>query len=215
MNARPLPPLIILIAVISGCATVDYDAPRYAETREAVLTEPTGGSEAGNQVALAAVDLLGRRNLTVRDRRFNYDCTGTILAAYYTAGYDLAANFGAYTGNGVRRLYMMADDYGTLRQDKPLLPGDIIFWDNSYDRNEDRRWNDELTHAGIVVAVERDSTITYVHHNYRRGVVMAKMNLRRPSDLDRNSPMRMASHRWRDSDPWLSGELYRAHGALY
>ena len=215
MKPRPLPPLIILLAILSGCATVANGGPGYSETREAVLTEPTGGTEAGNQVAQAAIDLIGQRDLTVRGRRFNYDCTGTILAAYYAAGYDLAANFGAYAGNGVRRLYMMADDYGTLGNAEPLLPGDIIFWDNSYDRNEDRRWNDEFTHAGIVVAVEGDGTITYVHHNYRRGVVMAKMNLRRPSDINRNSPMRMASHRWRDSDPWLSGELYRAHGALY
>ncbi|MFP4302133.1 MAG: CHAP domain-containing protein [Spirochaetaceae bacterium] len=215
MNSRPLPPLLILIAILSGCATVGDGAPDYSKTRETVLTEPGDSAEAGHEIARAAVELIGRRDLTVRGRRFSFDCTGTVLAAYYAAGYDLAANFGAYTGNGVRRLYMMADDYGTLRNDTPLRPGDIIFWDNSYDRNEDRRYNDEFTHAGIVVAVERDDTITYVHHNYRRGVVMAKMNLRRPSDMDRNTPMRMASHRWRDSDPWLSGELYRAHGALY
>lgn len=47
-------------------------------------------------------------------------------------------------------------------------------------RNEDGRWNDELTHAGVVVGVDRDGTITHVHHNYRRGVVTARMNLRAP-----------------------------------
>jgi hypothetical protein len=109
----------------------------------------------------------------------------------------------------------MAEDYGTLTNGEPLRPGDIIFWDNSYDRNGDGRFNDELTHAGIVVAVEDDGTVSYVHHNYRRGVVIASMNPRRPSDTNRNSPMRMASQRWDKSAPWLSGELYRAHGALY
>ena len=216
MNAHPLPPIFILIALLSGCVSVDQASqPNYQETRKAAIGRPTGGTEDGNRVAEAALDLVGVRRLDVNGRRFNFDCTGTILAAYYAAGYDLAAGFGAYTGNGVRRLYLMADDYGTLTNGEPLRPGDIIFWDNSYDRNGDGRWNDELTHAGIVVAVEGDGTVSYVHHNYRRGVVIASMNPRRPSDMDRNSPMRMASHRWAESDPWLSGELYRAHGALY
>ena len=189
--------------------------PTYNQAQAAALPAPTGGTEEGIAVAQAAIDLVGARRLAVGGRRFNFDCTGTILAAYYTAGYDLAANFGAYTGNGVRRLYAMSADRGTLSDAAPLRPGDIVFWDNSYDRNGDRRWNDELTHAGIVVGVDPDGTVTYVHHNYRRGVVTAKMNINDPENLNRNSPMRMASHRWRDSDPWLSGELYRAHGALY
>lgn len=229
--------LLIFATVLSGCTTIgaggfalfeggaDSGAGAGGRERQGLFAggsgsdaaplRPTGGSEAGREVAEAALDLVGQRNLTVGGRRFNYDCTGTILAAYYSAGYDLATHFGGYTGNGVSRLYQMADDRGTIRSRAPLRPGDIVFWDNSYDMNGDRRWNDELTHAGIVVNIAGDGTVTYVHHNYRRGVVTATMNPRRPSDRELNSPMRMKSHRWRASDPWLSGELYRAHGALY
>ena len=224
MRNRPLKPLaagVLLLLTLTGCTTL-IGAPLGSRadgsgTPGGPAAAP-GGAPAdldGSRVARAALELVGERNLSVRGRRFNYDCTGTILAAYYAAGYDLAAGFGAYTGNGVRRLYLMAEDRGTLRSRAPLRPGDIVFWDNSYDRNGDRRWNDELTHAGIVVDVARDGTVTYVHHNYRRGVVAAEMNVLQPSNLNKNSPMRMASHRWRKSDPWLSGELYRAHGALY
>ncbi len=215
-HVRSLPPLVVLLALFAGCATVEEGRlPEYRRARAEAIAEAQGGSVEGARVAAAALDLVGERNLTVAGRRFNFDCTGTILAAYYAAGYDLAAGFGAYSGNGVSRLYAMSEDQGTLRYREPLKPGDIVFWDNSYDRNGDGRWNDELTHAGIIVDVSGDGTVTFVHHNYREGVVTATMNITRPDDQNRNSPMRMASHRWRASDPWLSGELYRAHGALY
>lgn len=209
----------LLMATLSACTTLAGTESGTAELsgdRATATSSPlSGATEAGSRVAGAALNLVGRPDLIVDGRRFNYDCTGTILAAYYSAGYDLAANFGAYTGNGVRRLYLMADDQGRLQRREPLRPGDIIFWDNSYDMNGDGRWNDELTHAGIVVDVAADGRVTYVHHNYRRGVVTATLSPRRPSDSELNSPMRMKSHRWRESDPWLSGELYRAHGGLY
>lgn len=207
---------MILFAFLASCATLEQGRyPTYEHARSEAIGTPRGGTAEGTRVAEAALDLVGMRSLNVAGRRFNFDCTGTILAAYYAAGYDLAAGFGAYTGNGVTRLYAMSADQGTLRDRAPLRPGDIVFWDNSYDRNGDGRWNDELTHAGVVVDVASDGTVTYVHHNYRRGVVTATMHIDRPQDLERNSPMRMASHRWRPTDPWLSGELYRAHGALY
>lgn len=93
-------------------------------------------------------------------------------------------------------------------------PGDILFFDNTYDRNGDRRWNDELTHAAIVVEVLANGTVTYVHHNYRVGIVAEKLHLRRPADPAFNSAMRMRAHRYRAADPWLSGQLLREAGRL-
>jgi len=72
-----------------------------------------------------------------------------------------------------------------------------------------------LTHVGMVVAVSDEGTISYVHHNYRRGIVLARMNLMKPDtvtegDRELNSAMRM-----RDGNVyprWLSSHLYRELG---
>jgi cell wall-associated NlpC family hydrolase len=156
----------------------------------------------------------------VNGRRFRSDCTGTILAAYYAAGIDLEAEFNRYTGNGVARLYKIAADHGLIREGTVPQPGDVIFWDNTYDRDGDDRWNDPLTHAGIVVRSYGNGRLEYVHYDYRDGIVVARMNLASP-EVHRaegrvvNSPMRMRSHRHLNPSKWLSSHLYRSRGMLY
>ena len=81
------------------------------------------------------------------------DCTGTVLAIYYYAGIDLARDFNKYSGNGVTRLYKSLQAQKLLYETRYPVTGDIIFWDNTYDRNEDGRWNDTLTHVGITAGV--------------------------------------------------------------
>ncbi|MFO7781875.1 MAG: hypothetical protein R6W94_09635, partial [Spirochaetia bacterium] len=47
------------------------------------------------RVVESASGLVGARSLRINGREFRYDCTGTILAAYYGAGIDLEAEFSA------------------------------------------------------------------------------------------------------------------------
>lgn len=166
--------------------------------------------------------VLGKTSLEVDGRHFNYDCSGTILAIYAYAGINLGRRFSRYTGGGVTRIYKI------MRANKLLYtayypePGDIIFWDNTYDENGDGKWDDELTHAGMVVGVSPNGEISYIHQNYAKGIVIERMNLLYPNIYTRlidnvkvvvNSPMRM-----RGSPPgpdWLSGQLIRSLGKGY
>lgn len=158
---------------------------------------------------------VGRSELVVRGRRFRMDCTGTIMAIYYYAGIDLGRKFHEYTGNGVSRIYHYLGDGGCLYHTNRPQPGDIIFWDNSYDRNEDGIANDELTHMGMVVSTADNGDVTYIHHNYRKGIVFASMNLLDPDNVDRNSPMRMRSLPRVNGKLWLSSHLYKTAGKGY
>ena len=172
------------------------------------------------RVVESAKSLVGQRSLRVNGRRFRYDCTGTILAAYYGAGIDLEAEFSAYTGNGVARLFKLAAAHELVYTGDSPRPGDVIFWDNTYDRNGDGAWNDPLTHAGVVVRAYDDGSVDYVHHNYREGIVVARMSLASPDlhqsgALQVNSPMRMKSHRYMNPSQWLASHLYRSAGMLY
>ncbi len=173
------------------------------------------------KIVASALHAADTQSVAIGSKRFNYDCSGTILSIYYRAGIDLTPSFNEGKGNGVARLYQIGDR-NQLLYDSPIpQPGDLVFWDNTYDRNGDGEFNDALTHAGIVISSASDGTIEYVHHNYSKGIVVERMNLIRPAahqDADGrlvNSPMRMSSHRHIGPDLWLAGQLYRVFGMHY
>ena len=168
--------------------------------------------------------ILGSHAVFVKGRRFNADCVGVVLGIYYYAGMDLSTTFRRYKGNGVARLFKASQAAGLLYDTDCPACGDLIFWDNTWDRNGDGQWNDWLTHVGMVVDVGRDGTIDYVHYHYKNGVVMGKMNLVHKNDIRHpsggkntliNTPMRMRSSGKGDLDRWLSSHLYRAFGKAY
>ena len=185
-------------------------------------TAGTTGSRQGNRVAEAALSFVGASALTVGGQTFPYDCTGLVRAAYWSAGVDIAQDFGEYTGNGVTRIYKTLESKRLLHSSAVPAPGDLVFWDNTYDSNEDGRWNDPLTHVAIVVKIHDDGKIEYVHENYRKGIVVEYMNLRQPDTHTKtvagrtvivNSPMRM---RGQVTTPqWLSSHLFREFGKAH
>ena len=174
------------------------------------------------RVVEGARSLIGADVLTVKGKTFPYDCTGLVRAAYWYAGIDLTKDFSKYTGNGVTRIYRTLESDGLLYTPEVPAPGDIIFWDNTYDRNEDGMWNDPLTHVGIVVDVSYQGQIKYVHANYRKGIVPEYMNLRNPDTNTKtvfgktvtvNSAMRMKGQVV--NAKWLSSHLLREFGRGY
>ena len=179
-----------------------------------------GLDEKQRKLILAAMDLVGKDRLEVRGRTFTLDCTGVVLAAYWGAGYDLLPLFNRETGNGVKRLHDMAKTGGTLKSSGLPAPGDIIIWDDTYDKDGNGAWGDEFTHNGMVLAVEPNGQITYLHHNYARGIVLARMNLNQVETYqdaegrETNSPMRMRSDRHIRPEKWLSSHLFRAYAPV-
>lgn len=177
-----------------------------------------------DQVVQGALALVDRSSIEVRDKDFPLDCTGVVLGAYYAAGIDLTEYFGRYTGNGVSRLFQMGEEHDLLNHGPVPQPGDIIFWDNTYDRNDDQQWNDWLTHTGIVVKAYEDGTVEYVHHNFIYGIIVERMNLNDPDTwaVDRggerfiiNAQLRMPAHVYLNPTQKYASHLFRAAGSLY
>ncbi|MFP4551646.1 MAG: CHAP domain-containing protein [Spirochaetales bacterium] len=197
----------------TGTPTAEKTAHRPSEAGEL--------SSVQRDIIAAANELLSKQNFLVNGYRYSYDCTGTVLAIYAMAGIHLVDLFPRYSGNGVARLYAIGSEYDLLYHSTIPQPGDLIFWDNTYDKNGDKLWNDELTHVGLVIAVEPNGIVEYVHHDYSKGVVTAKMSLIDPqthtdaTGVLVNSPMRMRSHRHLNPDEWLASHLYRHLGALH
>jgi hypothetical protein len=185
---------------------------------------PEQTSEVQRLLAEGARRVIGRRHLVVRGRSFPYDCTGTVLAIYWYAGIDLARDFARYGGNGVARLYHSLEKQNLLYTSTRPATGDIIFWDNTYDRNGDGAWNDTLTHLGMVLDSRPDGAIQYVHLNATRGIVIEHMNLLEPDQHKKlvrgtmrilNSPIRLKEQGKPHPPQWLAGQLYRVLGMGY
>lgn len=164
-------------------------------------------SETQAKVVEGSYWALGKSQLKVRDKVFNLDCSGTVMAVYYYAGIDLSRDFGKYTGGGTERIFKYLEESDLLYDTEMPVPGDIIFWDNTYDKNGDGVRNDELTHMGIVVKIDEDGTVTYLHEHYKKGIILEKMNLKFPDDMEKNSAMRMKGTGMNGG--WLSSHLYR------
>jgi hypothetical protein len=221
MKSGRLPTYIlsVLLIVLGACATT----PQRGRP-QTVNPAARGSEEIRRKLAEGGRYVMGKRELIIRGKRFNMDCTGTILAIYYYAGIDLARDFNKYTGNGVTRLYKSLEAQGLLYDTRYPVTGDIIFWDNTYDRNEDGQWNDPLTHVGMVMSVSEEGDVEYVHLNYRRGIITENMNLRKPQIHERmekgqmrivNSPIRMKQAGKSHPENWLSGQLFRIFGMGY
>lgn len=221
-NLQILPAICVILATslfAAGCASqADFrgdmrgGSDAQAARSPIRISENDGLEPIQRQLVDAANWAEGRTNISHGGRRFSLDCSGVVSAVYWKAGIDLQAAYPLYSGNGVTRIYRYLDDKKLLyRPDEPA-PGDIIFWDNSYDKNGNGLADDELTHVGMVVAVSPAGDVTYIHHDYISGIIFADMYPPEPSDPERNSGMRMQSLGPTPDGRKTSGELYRNAG---
>lgn len=221
LRLAPVPALALLM-LLSSCASAPRRGPDQAPPARATR-DPSIVSLRGS-LGEGARSVVGRKELVVRGRRFTMDCTGVVLAVYWYAGIDLSRDFGRYAGNGVTRIYRILENEGLLYDSMHPLVGDVIFWDNTYDHDRNGKWDDPLTHVGMVTEVSADGTVAYVHHNVRTGIVIEYMNLRSPDVQSRmewgrlrilNSPLRLAERGKPHPPRWLAGQLYRILGMGY
>lgn len=169
------------IAIAVSCSSIGINKekggyyPPFSEQNRTL-------SEAQRLIVQGGHSLEGKRVLLVKGVTYPNDCTGLVRAAYAFASIDLAHHFVKYSGNGVLRLYKTLEDQKLLYSVHYPAPADIIFWDNTYDSNNNGKADDELTHVGVVISVEPDGSILYLHYHYRLGPVLERMNITRKDD---------------------------------
>lgn len=225
---------LLLFAALAGCAhgglpmpgplgslgqdparawrsTVDpeQDAPRQDVIRPNRTDGSRRSGSAGYRVAKNAVDLIGQCPLVVDGETYRFDCSGMVEAAYAGAGWSLRGSSAD--------LFELARELGVLHHRRRPAPGDVAFFDDTHDRNGNRRRDDPLTHVALVESVDADGTITLVH-NGGKGVRRTVMNLYRPSDRDDESGKRINEYLRsgrEDGGPRLTGELWRAFASFW
>jgi hypothetical protein len=198
------------------------DSPAY-RTVDQVSAPASPDEIAVVASANALIGMAPEARVVVNGRTFVLDCIGTVSAIFWGMNVDVRRDFPRYRGDGVGRLYQSLKARGALHHDLLPRPGDVIFWDNTWDANGDGKLDDDpLTHAGVVMSVDPDGTIHYVHEHVVKGVTVEVMNLQHPRDyydpLGRivNNAMALNSGITRRENPphWMSGDLWDSFGDI-
>ena len=187
-------------------------APAEAPESRPAPTPPAAPDPVERLLNAARADL-GRRGGSA-----GIDCSTYVRAAYLAAGIDLYAA-ALPRDNGVQAIHRYVRRHGRLQRARLPAKGDLVFFDNSYDRNRNHRLDDPLTHVGIVEDVLPDRTVLVLHAT-NHGVVREPMNLRRPHALAGASgqPINAALRRRSAYDaprtPHLMSELFAGFGTV-
>ncbi|MCA9566357.1 MAG: C40 family peptidase [Myxococcales bacterium] len=157
----------------------------------------------GDAVASAA-----RKHLEHAPDGFRNDCSGFVMAAFHRAGMELSGS--------TRTMWADAESLGITHTDTPR-PGDLVFFDNTYDRNRNGRRDDPLTHVGVVIEIGDDGRVVVAHGGTSKGRTTLVMDTRHPHDRlgpdgeVRNDWLRARQKGDDDRVPRLAGELFRGY----
>ena len=215
--------LCFVLAV--GCATASAQR-READRIPTPAATPISGPAAPRaspadtveEVLEAARAAVARGGGEVDGRLVPRDCSGFVRAIYRKAGIDLFVE-GRNTDNGVRAIARYVDRHGKWHRRRLPVGGDLVFFDNSYDRNGDGRLNDRFTHVGIVDHISADGTAMILHAT-NHGIVLEPMNLLVPHDKTDarghqvNVALRRKTSRDSSRTPHLMSELFAGFATL-
>jgi len=174
-------------------------------------------------VVNTARSFIGAERLVVDGRRFPHDCSGFVRAVFLDAlGIDLyQVQYGSRESNGVTIIYRYCRENGNIHTARTPREGDIVFFNNTYDRNRNGRMDDSLTHVGIVESVDRYGTVTFIHRTRVRGITRDTMNLYHPDRYRLGNRKEVVNSSLRvvrspaDRRPYLAGQLFDSFGSVF
>lgn len=209
------PPVFLapLLAALAGCA-----GPALS------VREALDRSDLQARLAARGASLLGqgREKFHVAGQVFNGDCSGFVEAVYALEGIELrrilqqeapretSAVAAAWIAAGRRGARWSGGEWPS--------PGDLVFFDDTWDRNGNGRRDDPLTHVGLVEWVDVDGTVTFLHRG-GQGVTRGQLNLRHPglardpAGRPLNAPLRVRAGKG-DTAPALAGQLFVGYGRI-
>ena len=207
-----------ILTTLAGCPFPVFEAARSVEPPDPDCCPTRARPASRDAIAKTAAKLVGARTIRYQGRRIRYDCAGVARAIYLANGIDLFENPGGKRGgNGTRLIYRHVQRYGRIHRGPRVHPGDLVFFNNTWDANRDGRLNDSLTHVGVVEKMEPNGTIVFISR-VSRGIERYRLNLAHPG-VHKSRDGRLLNdfmRRKRRSDPdntrYLTGQLFAAFG---
>lgn len=227
--------VVIVAAIAAGCAPVGVsarrdhpllgrevgDGPASSSQWRSLLDDrvPDDDGDARDarlRLAAAASSVVGSDAIVVGGVRYRFDCSGVASGIYAKGGVPVVDDSSAGSGGlDVHGLYDLVKRTGSLRKSDPL-PGDFVFFDDTYDANGNGRVDDPLSHVGVVERVDDDGTVLFVHRIGRQ-IVKNRMNLARP-DVRHDKSGKALNHYLRAASGAVpaktTAELFVAFGSL-
>lgn len=192
----------------------DWRSPFGALGDDRVPDDDDDAKSARLRLAAAADSVVGTDAIVVGGVRYRFDCSGVASGIYAKGGVPVIAD-DASGGLDVHGLYALVQRTGSLRKSDPL-PGDFVFFDDTYDANGNGRVDDPLSHVGVVEQVDDDGTVVFVHRIGRR-IIKQRLNLRQPT-VRHDKSGKALNHYLRAASGALpaktTAELFVAFGSL-
>jgi hypothetical protein len=207
------PFLALLLAGLLGCA-----GPAVS------VRQALDRSDLQARLAARGASLLGqgREAFHVAGQTFNGDCSGFVEAVYALEGIELRRilqGAAPRETSAVAAAWQAAGRLGARWTGGEWpSPGDLVFFDDTWDRNGNGRRDDPLTHVGLVEWVDVDGTVTFLHRS-GQGVTRGQLNVERPSRARAedgrplNATLRARRARGDDA-PALAGQLFAGFGRI-
>ena len=209
---------IVALATLVGCATSTGDR-RPSAADKPTCCKSVEASSRRAAIVRTASQLVGATTIQANGKRIAYDCAGVTRAIFLAHGIDLYASGSPNpNANGVRLIHHHISRHGTFHDGPIVRPGDLVFFDNTWDYNGDGIVNDPLTHVGIVERQEPDGTIVFISR-VAGAIERYRMNLALPH-VHRTVEGRLLNDYIRRKDldgpansAYLTGQLFAAFGS--
>ncbi|HSL02658.1 MAG TPA: hypothetical protein VK901_03850, partial [Nitrospiraceae bacterium] len=204
----------IAVVTLVGCATQPIERPRPSLPTEHPCCRPIERAPNRSAIVRTAAQLVGATTIVNNGRRIAYDCAGVTRAVFLKHGIDLYDSQPTDPhANGVRIIHAHIRQRGTFHQGPVAHPGDLVFFNNTWDYNGDGKVNDPLTHIGIVERQDPDGTVVFISR-VASSVERYRMNLSLPH-VHKTTDGRILNDYLRrkdasdpDSTNYLTGQLF-------
>lgn len=203
--------IIIFSSAFIGCSTISLQKKSTPlRTARSPLTDNDR-----LKIATLAQKALGKSSLRAHGKSFRADCSGLVRAIFYEAKIGLGGILKSNGENDVKAIYRYTQTYGKILRSNPL-PGDLVFFHNTYDRSRNGRLNDALTHIGIVEKVT-GTTVHFIHH-LGQSIIRSRLDLAFPKDTIHPQTEQRINHILRRAQgnyrAYTAAELFAGFGRL-
>jgi len=190
--------IFVFLIPIFGCSAKNYYKSSNSKTQlknsdfSVKVSSPYEKDVVRNNIAEWALEKqrLNIKTFKIGDKTIRIDCSNFVRSAYYSVlkkdFFQEAIDLGIYnklkndevfsrSNFGALVIYILFSvKYKIVERPKV---GDIVFFDRTYDKNNNKTLKDDiLTHVGIVTKIYDDGTIEFVHAGTGKGIEVGVIN---------------------------------------